>query len=80
MVKIQYQNEYADEFEKSYVILADVYVQKGKYDLAQDLCKRCLTYNRSCAKAWELMGLIMEKEQSYKVTVVFGRRGGWGVV
>jgi tetratricopeptide repeat protein 21B len=66
MVKIQYQNEYADEFEKSYVILADVYVQKGKYDLAQDLCKRCLQYNRSCAKAWELMGLIMEKEQSYK--------------
>jgi hypothetical protein len=67
MVKIQYQNLYADEFEKSYVILADVYVQKGKYDLAQDLCKRCLQHNRSCAKAWELMGLIMEKEQSYKV-------------
>ena len=29
------------------------------------MCKRCLTHNQSCAKAWEYLGLVMEKEQSY---------------
>jgi Tfp pilus assembly protein PilF len=38
----------------------------GKFDLAQDLCQKCLKYNKSCAKAWEMMGAIMEREQSYK--------------
>jgi hypothetical protein len=23
----------------------------GKYDLAQEMCKKCLKYNKSCAKA-----------------------------
>ena len=46
-------------------MLADLYCSSGKYDLAQDLCKRCLTHNQSCAKAWEYLGLVMEKEQSY---------------
>lgn len=34
--------------------------------MAQELLKRALTYNKSCARAWELMGYIMEKENSYK--------------
>lgn len=34
--------------------------------MAQELCKRCLSFDKSCAKAWEHMGHIMEKEQSYK--------------
>ena len=46
-------------------MLADLYCSSGKYDLAQELCKRCLTHNQSCAKAWEYLGLVMEKEQSY---------------
>jgi hypothetical protein len=55
----------AEEFERSWLMLADLYCSSGKYDLAQDLCKRCLTHNQSCAKAWEYLGLVMEKEQSY---------------
>ncbi len=31
--------------------------------MAQDLCQKCLKYNKSCAKAWEIMGQIMEREQ-----------------
>ena len=34
--------------------------------MAQELLKRALNYNKSCARAWELMGYIMEKENSYK--------------
>ncbi|XP_015756029.1 PREDICTED: tetratricopeptide repeat protein 21B-like [Acropora digitifera] len=34
--------------------------------MAGDLLKKCLQYNKSCCKAWEYMGYIMEKEQAYK--------------
>lgn len=64
--KMTFDKEMADDFEQSYLLLADIYIQRGKFDLAQELCKRCLGYNRSCAKAWEYMGLVMEKEQSYR--------------
>lgn len=32
----------------------------------QELCNRCLKYNKSCSKAWELLGAIAEREQAYK--------------
>lgn len=63
--KMPYDQEQADAFERCWLLLADIFVSAGKYDLAQDLCKRCLQYNRSCAKAWDVMGVIMEKEASY---------------
>jgi tetratricopeptide repeat protein 21B len=74
--KMNYDKELADDFERSYLLLADIYIQRGKYDLSQELCKRCLSYNRSCAKAWEYMGLVMEKEQ---VRTQLGAGGGWGL-
>jgi tetratricopeptide (TPR) repeat protein len=48
--KMNFDKELADDFERSYLLLSDIYIQRGKYDLAQELCKRCLNYNRSCAK------------------------------
>lgn len=65
IAKMQYDQALADDFERSYLLLADIYVGRSKYDLAQELCKRALTHNKSSGKAWELLGLIMEKEQSY---------------
>ncbi|XP_043931290.1 tetratricopeptide repeat protein 21B [Protopterus annectens] len=56
----------AEEFEKSWLLLADVYIQNGKYDMAEELLRRCLRHNRSCCKAYEYMGYIMEKEQGYR--------------
>ncbi|XP_074685108.1 tetratricopeptide repeat protein 21B isoform X4 [Strix aluco] len=56
----------AEEFEKSWLLLADIYIQSAKYDMAGELLKRCLRHNRSCCKAYEYMGYIMEKEQAYK--------------
>uniref|UniRef100_A0A8C9SZC8 Tetratricopeptide repeat domain 21B n=1 Tax=Scleropages formosus TaxID=113540 RepID=A0A8C9SZC8_SCLFO len=60
----------ADEFEKSWLLLADIYIQSGKYDMAGDLLKRCLHHNKSCCKAYEYMGYIMEKEQAYRDAAV----------
>ncbi|XP_019378278.1 PREDICTED: tetratricopeptide repeat protein 21B [Gavialis gangeticus] len=60
----------AEEFEKSWLLLADIYIQSAKYDMAGELLKRCLRHNRSCCKAYEYMGYIMEKEQAYKDAAV----------
>ncbi|XP_077563092.1 tetratricopeptide repeat protein 21B-like isoform X2 [Haemaphysalis longicornis] len=56
----------AEYLEKCWILLADIYIQSGKYDISTDLLKRALQYNKSCTKAYEYIGYIMEKEQSYK--------------
>lgn len=40
-------------------------IQSGKHDLAVELLKKVIQYNASCAKAYEYLGHVMEKEQSY---------------
>lgn len=56
----------AEELEKSWLLLADINIQTGKYDVASELLKRVLQYNKSCCKAYEYIGYIMEKEQNHK--------------
>ncbi|KAH9507420.1 Tetratricopeptide repeat protein 21B [Bulinus truncatus] len=56
----------AEDLEKSWLLLADIYIQSGKYDMAGELLKKCLQYNKSCCKAYEYTGFIFEKEQSYR--------------
>ena len=31
----------------------------------QELCRKCLTHNKSCAKAWEIQGLVFEKDSAF---------------
>eukprot|EP00002_Diphylleia_rotans_P017875 TRINITY_DN3468_c0_g2_i5.p1 TRINITY_DN3468_c0_g2~~TRINITY_DN3468_c0_g2_i5.p1 ORF type:complete len:957 (-),score=208.28 TRINITY_DN3468_c0_g2_i5:433-3303(-) len=66
IAKMPYDSREADEFEKSWLALAEIYIEGGKYDLAQELLKKATANNRSCSKAWEQLGFIMEKEQSYR--------------
>ncbi|XP_040216971.1 tetratricopeptide repeat protein 21B-like [Rana temporaria] len=66
IAKINWNPAEAEEFEKSLLLLADIYIQSGKYDMAGELLKRCLRHNKSCCKAYEYTGYIMEKEQAYK--------------
>ncbi|XP_051814487.1 tetratricopeptide repeat protein 21B isoform X2 [Acanthochromis polyacanthus] len=56
----------ADEFEKSWLLLADIYIHSGKYDMASDLLTKCLNRNKSCCKAYEYRGYIQEKEQAFR--------------
>ena len=65
IAKMKFQQGFADEFVRAWLMLADIFITSGKYDLAQELCKRCLGFDKSCARAWEHMGHIMEKEHSY---------------
>ena len=66
MAKNPYHNDFGDAFESCYLILADSYIQRENYELAQDLCKRCLVFNKSCSQAWEMIGAIMEKALDFK--------------
>jgi tetratricopeptide repeat protein 21B len=47
------------------LLLADFFISNNKFDLAEELLKKCLKYNKSMFKAEEYMGLIKEKEQCY---------------
>eukprot|EP00750_Incisomonas_marina_P015645 INCI18415.3.p1 GENE.INCI18415.3~~INCI18415.3.p1 ORF type:complete len:1335 (-),score=288.83 INCI18415.3:1148-5152(-) len=75
--KLPYDPEYASDFEDAYLMLSGIYIRTKKFDLALQLCKRCLEHNKSCGKAWEDMGLIMEKETSYKDAAMYYEKA-WG--
>ncbi|ELU05036.1 hypothetical protein CAPTEDRAFT_159405 [Capitella teleta] len=66
MVKSVWNMEDADDLERAWLLLSDIYIQAGKYDVASDLLKKVIQYNKACCKAYEYLGFIMEKEQSYK--------------
>lgn len=66
IAKMNWNDVDADEFEKSWLLLADIYIQSGKYDMAGELLRRCLHHNKSSCKAYEYMGYIMEKEQAFR--------------
>ena len=36
----------AEDFERSWLLLADIYIQSAKYDMAEELIKRCLRHNK----------------------------------
>ncbi|KAJ3256152.1 Tetratricopeptide repeat protein 21B [Boothiomyces macroporosus] len=59
------------QIEKCWLLLADIYIQGGKYDLATELLKKIIQVDQSNTKAYEYLGFIMEKEQSYKDAAEF---------
>eukprot|EP00057_Strongylocentrotus_purpuratus_P033961 XP_793431.3 PREDICTED: tetratricopeptide repeat protein 21B [Strongylocentrotus purpuratus] len=66
IAKMEWNPVDSEEFEKSWLLLGDVYINSGKFDMANELLKKCLKHNMSCCKAYEYLGFIMEKEQSYQ--------------
>lgn len=66
VAKHSWNFEDAEQLEKCWLLLADIYIQGGKYDMATELLRKVLLHNKSSTKAYEYMGYIMEKESSYK--------------
>ena len=52
-------------------MLATIYMDRGKTELAFDLCKRCVFYNKSCKKAWEIMGSVMDGRNNHVEAINF---------
>ncbi len=66
MAKHSWNFEDAEYLERCWLLLADIYIQGGKFDLATELLRKVLLHNKSSTKSYEYMGFIMEKESSYK--------------
>ena len=64
--KLPYDAADAEDFERAWLMSAEIAIKGGKTDLAQDLCHRCLKHNKGCCKAWELLGEICEREGSFE--------------
>ncbi|KAF6774124.1 hypothetical protein AHF37_06468 [Paragonimus kellicotti] len=45
-VELFIMSQEAEELEKAWLLLVDLYIQGGKMDLAQELLKRCLQFNK----------------------------------
>lgn len=65
VAKTPWQFEEAEYLERCWLLLADLHVQAGKHDQANELLKRVLAHNQACYRAHELLGLVAEKEQKY---------------
>ncbi|KAF8072682.1 TTC21B [Scenedesmus sp. PABB004] len=63
--KLPYRPDEGEQFERAWLALADVHVSGGALDAAQELARRCLRYNKSCARAWELLGAVAEREAAH---------------
>ncbi|XP_065169369.1 tetratricopeptide repeat protein 21B-like [Atheta coriaria] len=66
LIKAVWTFEDAEYLERCWLLLADYYIQSGKYDLSSDLIKKVLQYNKASSKAYEFAGFISEKEQKYR--------------
>ncbi|KAK3551904.1 hypothetical protein QTP70_031550 [Hemibagrus guttatus] len=64
--KMQWTPGIAENIEKSCLLLADMYIKTGKYVNADNLLDGCIRHNKSCSKAYEYKGFIMENDQRYK--------------
>ena len=65
VAKLEPTRHDGEDFIRANLLLAKFYVDKAKFDQAQELCKRTLHQNKSCSQAWEILGLVMEKETDY---------------
>ncbi|KAK4881230.1 hypothetical protein RN001_004549 [Aquatica leii] len=66
VIKSIWTFEDAEYLERCWLLLADYYIQSSKYETATEILKRILEHNKTCTKAYELLGFIAEKEQTYK--------------
>lgn len=58
--------EEAEYLERSWLLLADIYMNASKWDVAESLVDKVFEHNKSSAKAYELAGYIAEKSQNYR--------------
>jgi tetratricopeptide repeat protein 21B len=66
VAKMDMSEDDGEDFDRANLLLAKSYVDKSKYNLAQEICQRCLAHNRSSAQTWEILGLIYEKSSDYE--------------
>lgn len=61
----EWQFEDAEYLERCWLLLAELYIQSGKHDMATELLTKVLKHNKSSCKAYELQGFVAEKNHVY---------------
>ncbi|KAI9140851.1 hypothetical protein BKA69DRAFT_1125403 [Paraphysoderma sedebokerense] len=64
IAQMEWKSEYADEFENSWLLLADIYIKSNRHDTAQSLLQLALDHNKSCTKALEYQAHIISSSQT----------------
>ncbi|GBF90474.1 hypothetical protein Rsub_03470 [Raphidocelis subcapitata] len=63
--KLPYRPSAADDFCRAWLALAEAEAAEGRADAARELCRRALGRDKSCGRAWELLGAIAEREGAH---------------
>ncbi|XP_050953552.1 tetratricopeptide repeat protein 21A isoform X2 [Labeo rohita] len=63
LTRMEWSDANADDLENASLLLADMYIKMGKYTQVDKLLDSCIRNNKSCSKAYEYQGLMMENEQ-----------------
>ncbi|XP_056119594.1 tetratricopeptide repeat protein 21B [Rhinichthys klamathensis goyatoka] len=66
LTRMEWTDANADHLENACLLLADMYIKLGKYNHVDKLLDSCIRHNKSCCKAYEYHGLMMENEQRYR--------------
>ncbi|XP_051970171.1 tetratricopeptide repeat protein 21B [Xyrauchen texanus] len=65
LTKMKWNDANADHLEYASLLLADMYIKMGKYPQVDKLLDICTRHNKSCSKAYEYRGFMMENEKRY---------------
>lgn len=65
LLKLPFDSELTDEWVSAHLLMADIHIESGKYDQAAESLNAVLTLDASCARAYEYLGAIAEREVRY---------------
>ncbi|XP_065115136.1 tetratricopeptide repeat protein 21B [Paramisgurnus dabryanus] len=66
LINMDWNDVNADYLENASLLMADMYIKMRKYSHVDKLLDNCIRHNKSCSKAYEYQGFIMENEQRYE--------------
>lgn len=79
LIKVNWSLADAEELEKGWILLSDIYCTTGKYDLATEQLRRCLRYNKVrgcvCLFCWRHKNLLsyIQPLNKHHLTVHLGK-------
>lgn len=65
--KVKFNPRWGDQCERGWIQVADYLINGKKPDMAERELKKTLKHNKSCWKAWEIIGELKEKEKNFQV-------------
>jgi tetratricopeptide repeat protein 21B len=77
LLKLPFDTSITEEFVNAWLLLADIFIDSGKFDQAKDSLQRALELDASAGRAYEYLGAIADREQRYAEAAEMYERA-WG--